>query len=633
MKHRILLHTNPTHIRTGLAQNASTLLQYLWKTGKYEIAHYCSQVSVADPNLALTPWKSYGCLPTDPNLINELNRDPGKARSVSYGSWNIDNVIKDWRPTIYIGSDDAWSFEKSSYIDKPWWKQINSILHITIDSLPVLELAFEQAEHTKHYLTWAKFARKAMHKMGPKFAHVGQIYGAMDTTQFEPIPVEKRNELRQRFGIGQNTVVLNYVFRNQLRKSANLILEAFRDFKRENPTADVKLHFHTSVAEKAHGWDFPKMMSYYGINPQDVLFTYVCKKCGTWHVSPFVGEDVNCPYCKGEKSMATVNIVHGVPPDEMKYVYGIADAAFSVANSGGQELTACQSMLCELPLACTSYSSGEDFCLCPEVFPLSWHPYHEAGTNFIKAATEVSDIKKFIHKVWKMPSKDLKNWGQRSRDWAVKTFSIETIGAQWEALFDSLPEIDWNKVDLTPQIKNDQYPFPEIEDPDQFVTALYANILKMNEGPNGDGRKHWLQKIKEGMDRRQIHAYFISVAQQENAKNGAGAKDFGEMLDKTGKRRILYIMKESGGDCLISTQLFEALHAKYPNHDLYVACDPKFKSIFDGNPFVFKVLDFQGFMENELLMIGTNRPDSERYFHVFLHPGILTQRQLFYLSA
>ena len=136
------------------------------------------------------------------------------------------------------------------------------------------------------------------------------------------------------------------------------------------------------------------------------------------------------------------------------------------------------------------------------------------------------------------------------------------------------------------------------------------------------------------MNRRDIYNYFISVAQQENQKNGVGgAKEFGELLDKnTGRKRILYVMKESGGDCLISTQLFEGIHKKYPDSDLYVACDPKFKNFFIGNPYIYKLLDYHPFMENELVMIGAGRPESEQYFHVYMHPGILTQRQLHYLS-
>lgn len=633
MKHRILLQTNPCYFKTGLSENARTLLKYLYKTGKYTLAHYCTQVSEADPQLSLTPWKSYGALPSDPRAIQELNQDPGKARNAAYGSWNIDKVIKDFKPTIVINSDDLWAAPKGDYIDKPWWKQINSVLHMTVDSLPILDLAFEQAEHTKYYLTWAKFAQNEMKRFGPKFAHVGQIYGAMDTDQFAPISTEEKVALRKRFGISPNAVIFNYVFRNQLRKGAPLVLDAFAQFKRENPTADVKLHFHTSVSEKGNGWDFPKLMSYYGVNPADVLFTYVCKHCGQWHISPYVGEDITCPYCKTEKSMITVNIVHGVPSNEMKMVYGIADAAFSVHTSGGQELTACQSMLCELPLACTNYSCGVDYCLNPDVFTLGWKPYHEPGTNFIKSATNTEDIKRFINKVWRMSPRDVKEWGRRSRVWAKKTFSIETIGAQWEALFDSMPMVDWNTINLTPQIKNDQFPFPQIESADDFIQTLYREILKMDEPLHGDGHKHWIARLKEGMKREDIYNYFLSVAKQENAKNGAAQQDFSTLLDKTtGNKRALIVLKQSLGDCLMITQLFESFHEQYPHHDLYVACEPQFAPVFIGNIHVFRVLPYQDFMENEMACIGSGQPEENALFHVYMHPAIQSQRQLNYLS-
>ena len=630
-KRRILLQTNPPWLKTGLGQNASTLLKYLWKTNKYTLGHYCSQVSELDPNLSLTPWKSYGALPSDPRLVQELNQDPGKARDAAYGAWNIDKVVKDFKPDILVGSDDAWGFGKSNYIDKPWWKQINAILHITIDSLPVLEQAFEQAENTKHYLTWAKFAQKEMRRMGPKFAHIGQIYGAMDTEQFSPITAQEKADLRKRFGISPTTTIFNYVFRNQLRKSANLILEAFRDFKKENPSADVKLHFHTSVSERQNGWDFKKMMGFYGIDPRDVLFTYVCRNCGQWHVAPYQGEDINCPYCKSEKSMITVNIVHGVAPEEMRYIYGLADAEISAFTTGGQELTNCQSMLCGLPLASTNYSSGEDFCLCDQVYPLSWHPYHEAGTNFIKAATEVNDIKKFMFKVWRTPPKQMKEWGERSRAWAKDTFSVETIGSQWERLFDSMPIINWETVDLSPKLKNDQFPFPKIEDPDQFITSLYVNILKMDESPHGDGRRHWLQKIKEGMNREDIYKYFISVAVSENQKNNAPQQDFSTLLDKTtGRKRALLVIRQSLGDCLMITQLLESFHQQYKGYDLYIATEPKYFSVFEGNPFIYKVIPYQDFMESEMICIGSGQ--KEGLFSVYMHPAIQSQRQLNYLS-
>lgn len=630
MRHRILLHTNPTHIKTGLAENAKTLLKYLYRTGKYDIAHYCSQTSIADGALRLTPWKSYGCLPTDPRAVQELNADPGKARDATYGAWNIDNVIKDFKPTIYLGSDDVWSFPKGHYHDKPWWKHVNPILHITIDSLPVLEQAYEQATLTPNYFTWARFAANEMKARSPQCQHVGQIYGAMDTTKFSPIADTERTDLRRRFGIGDNTVVFLFVGRNQLRKQYVQVLEAFAHFKREHPQADAKLHFHTSFSEKGAGWDIPKMAAYYGVKIEDVLATYVCKKCGSWHVASYRGEDIDCPYCGEKKGMITATIQNGVPDDQMRYVYGISDACISAFSSGGQEYHNSQSLLCGKPLASTNYSSGADFCEQPFVYTLGFSTYIEHGTNFIKATTSTRDIKNYMVKMWKSSRRELIELGARGREWAIKTFSVESIGAQWERVFDALPATDWTTVDLTPKRKNDAYAFPEIIDQDQFITTLYREILGMDEPPHGDGFKHWAARLKEGMSRQSVYEYFISVARADNAKIGVGG-DFWEQIDKTtGKKRALYVMKESLGDCLLSTQLFESFHEQYPNHDLYVATDPKHFEIFSGNTLIFRVLQYQGFMEQEMACIGAGQ--SEALFHVYMHPGIQSQRQLNYLS-
>lgn len=631
MKHRILLHTNPCHIKTGLAENAKTLLKYLWKTGKYEIAHYCSQVSVADPALQLTPWKSYGCLPTDPRAIQELNADPGKARNASYGSWNIDAVVKEWKPTIYIGSDDLWSFPKGDYIDKPWWKQINSLLHVTIDSLPVLEQAYEQAEHTTHYYTWARFAMKEMHRMGPKFQHVKQIYGAMNTSKFSPIAENERSELRKRFGINETATVFLFVGRNQLRKQFVQCLEAFGHFKREFPQSDAKLHFHTSFSEMGNGWNIPKMAHYYGVKLDDILATYVCKTCGQWHINSYKGEDLDCPYCGAKKSMISANIINGVPDDEMRYVYGVSDACISAFSSGGQEYHNSQSLLCGKPLASTNYSSGADFCEQPFVHTLGFTTYIEQGTNFIKATTSIKDIKNYMAKVWKCSRRDLIEWGEKGRIWATQTFSIEAIGAQWESIFDNMKIVDWTTINLSPQTKNDSFPMPIVEDEDVFISTIYKEILKMDEPIHGEGFKHWKTKLKEGMKREEVYNYFISVAKQDNSKNTPIGQDFWNVIDKTtGRKRGLFVIKESIGDIIIISSLFRSFHEQHPDTDLYVAADTKYHELLIGNPLVFKVLTYIPAMEQEMAMVGTGQ--KEGYFDYFYHPAIQTQRLLSYLS-
>jgi hypothetical protein len=637
--HRILLQTNPCWLKTGLAENARTLLSYLHKRG-HTIAHYCTQGTPTNhPQLGLTPWRSFGCIPPDPNLVAQINADPALARDASYGSVNIDAVVKEWKPTIWIGSDDVWSHSLAHYADKPWYSRINSIHHTTVDSVPVLEQAYEQAKRSKTYLTWAKFAAREMRRAGgAAMNHVDSIYGAMDTQLFSPITEAERIDLRKRFGIPPETVIFLFVFRNQLRKSASRVLEAYARFRADHPNIRAALHFHTSFSEKQVGWDLPKMAAFYGVPPSEMLCTYVCRACGSWYVAPFGGEDLKCPACGTDKAVSTATITNGVPSDQMRLIYGLSDACLSVFTSGGQEYHSVQSLLCGKPLACTNYSCGEDFCTDETqgfVTPIGWAPYDEPGTNFIKAANKVSDITAFMRSHVRQPKRALEMAGERGRDWAIKTFGIEAIGAQWEKLFDSLPMPDWSSIDITrPARKNDALPMPVGGNDADFVQALYKGILLMDERLDGEGQRHWEDKLKAGMPRDQIYAYFRQVAQQENQKNGwtgAGNTDFASLLDNTGRKRGLMVIKESAGDVLICTALFKSFHQQHPDTDLYVATDPQYHELLAGNEHVYKVLPYIPPMENELLMIGQGQ--GQRLFDVFYHTASQTQRMpLTYLS-
>ena len=649
MRHRILFQTNPIHLRTGLAENARTLLKYLYKRGTVDLAHLCTQATMAnDPKLNLTPWRSYGSIPIDQEVVNRINSDPVYGRDASYGAVAIAPVVEDWKPTIWIGSDDVWSFPLAQHSDAAWYKRVHGLHHITVDSVPILDQAYEQAKRSKHYFTWAKFAAAEMRRQGgASMAHVGSIYGAMDTDAFSPIPEAEKAELRKQFNIPADTFVFLFLGRNQLRKSMNAVLEAFSRFKAEHPGVKAAVHFHTSFSEKGMGWDLPKMAAFYGVKPEELLCTYVCKHCGAWLIAPYQGEDLNCPSCGTARSLVTSNIVNGVPGHHMRLVYGFSDACVSAFTSGGQEYHNVQSLLCGKPLASTAYSCGEDFCIpgVTDTFvtPLKWHPYHEVGTNFVKAATDVGSIAAYMRRMVRSSKRDLQEAGERGRAWAVQTFGIETIGKQWEDLFATLPlNPEWSSVAVgaaPAQRKNPEYQPPEGLPDIAWLKDIYRGILLMEVADNDSGLFHWTDKLKAGVTRAQIIAYFRQVANDENSKAGftgpgaAPAADLWSLLDKTtGRKRVLFVMKESLGDCLMATQLFEDLMTRvYPNHDLYVMTDPKHNAVFAGNPYVFRLLPYLHALENELAAIGAAQ--TEGYFHVFLHPGILSQRQLFYLSS
>jgi hypothetical protein len=460
-----------------------------------------------------------------------------------------------------------------------------------------------------------------MRRAGPDYAHVKAIYGMFDTTHFEPITPLQKLELRRRFKIDPNTFIFHTTNRNQLRKMFPSTLQAFALFKKENPKADAKLHFHTSFSEKGAGWDIPKMAQHYGLNKEDVLCTYVCKACGNWHVRNYIEEDIDCPVCRAQKSCITPTIGVGISDDEMKLMHGVFDAGLSVFDSGGQERFSVTSMLCGLPTAVSSYSCGEDFVGLPFVFPIDWVPYHQPGTNFIKATPKIESIRDFMVKAYKANRVERQKISEESREWALRTFSSNVIGKQWEELFDSLPPKDWSSITLTAKPKNPNFPMPVFESPEQWVKSLYNNILLVE--PDPEGFKYWLSMLAKNTPPKQIYDFFIGRAIEDNIKNEP-PKDFGVLFDDNKRKRILFVLKESGGDIFITTSLFKNIKALYPDADLYVACEPKFMNILNGNTDIYKVMAYHPAMESELAMM--------HYVDYYYFPAIATQRHLNYLT-
>ena len=226
-KKKILYQSDYSLAKTGFGRNAKAILSYLYKTGKYDIVHYCCGMNWSNPQLQRTPWKSFGCLPDGQQEIQDLNRDPAIARAANYGAHFLDKIIKQEKPDIYIAVQDIWGVDFS--VGKPWFDKINSIIWTTLDSLPILPSAVEKAPSVKNYWIWSNFATKAMHELGHK--HIKTVHGAVEDSCFYKLPSDHRKDLRNRFNIPEDAFVVGFVFRNQLRKSVPNLLEGYKLWK------------------------------------------------------------------------------------------------------------------------------------------------------------------------------------------------------------------------------------------------------------------------------------------------------------------------------------------------------------------------------------------------------------------
>jgi hypothetical protein len=217
---------------------------------------------------------------------------------------------------------------------------------------------------------------------------------------------------------------------------------------------------------------------------------------------------------------------------------------------------------------------------------------------------------------------------QKSRQFVLDNYSIDIIGKQVEEIFDEMPFCDWD-FDFTQIPQHPEYVPADNSDDGAWLIDLYANILNRPEvDMHDDGHKHWMEKIKTGMPRDQILAYFRQVATEHNAKS-KNALNFEDLLDKDDEgRRILVVMEKNQTDILMVTSLLKSLNKLYPQYNIYFATRPEFFELLDENPYIHKTIQYVPQMESLLFLEGAG--EKKGFFEIAFLPSIGTQKVLNY---
>lgn len=638
-KKRILFHSDFSLAKTGFGRVMKTLLSYLYKTGKYEIHHVCCGMMQDSPELQLTPWKSYGAVTSDQRKLNEASKDPSISRSIGYGAQTIDEYVSKIKPDIYIGTQDFWGVDFS--IDKNWFKNISSCIWTTLDSLPLLPSAVKRAKDIKNYWVWSNFAEKEFKRLG--FDHIETIHGPIESKFFYKLDDKERKQLRLKNNLPEDSTIIGFVFRNQLRKLVPNLMEGYKIWKNNNP--DIKntyLLLHTSLSE---GWNIEAQAKQYGVNTSEILVTYICSKCGEYEVKSFEDKSGNntssfegkdCPFCNSKSTQNTTSVSLGVTEKQLNEVYNLMDVYVHAFTSGGQEIPIQEAKLTELVTLVTNYSCGEECCeKAAHSLPLKWNKYIEHGTEFIKASTCPFSIAEQLDVFFKMPKKEKEKWGKMARKWALENFSIENVGKKIEQKFDKFELVnDEDETIFASTLTVNPNPEAEINDSLQdreWLKEMYFKILDRKIENDDEGLLYWMSEIVKGTKRGDIKNYFRHVAAKElQDKKPNGQSDTLEtQIDDNGNKKILFVIPESAGDVFMATALFESIKNRYPNYDLYVSTKKQFKDILSGNKYVYKWIEYIPEMDNLLLLEGHSGNDG--YFDIAYLPHLQTQRMLSYL--
>lgn len=624
-KKRLLFLTDYAGAFTGFGKQCKLLLSYLYRTGKYEILNAAQGTPKHGSHTEKFPWQTVGVLPDDPAKIQKINQDPNLARSAAYGALEINNIVKEFKPDIVFSINDTWGSQFVS--DMPFFKKIPTVSWNTFDSLPFLPDTIKKAEVLKHYWTWSDFARKEFHKLG--YDQVKNQYPLVNTDKFYKLPDATIETIKKRFGLPTDAFIIGFVFRNQLRKLINTQIEAYGIFKKNNPEIkNTFLYTHTHYGE---GWDIPRLCHQYGVDPKEVLCTYVCKETRKYFIAPFHGQDIENPTTK-KKTLVTANVGVGVTDEQLNEIYNIFSLYSHPATSGACELPCVEAALTEKIITTCAYSFGEDIIeLNRGSIPMKFTFYTEHGTQFLKSQPSAYELSKIFKKVYEMKPQVRHQMELDSRKWALNNYSIEVNGKKIEQFIDSADFLSDDSFDFPINANSSPNPditIPESDDERQWVKSLYKLILDREVTDQDEGLVHWLQKLEQRVPRDQIVDYFRQVAREEVAKNKP--IDFSSMLGaEDDGRRGLIVIPESIGDVFMITSLFPSFKAAYPDLNLYVATKPEYFDILNANPYVYKTLSYIPLMDNLMWLEGAG--GHRGYFEVAFLPHVGTQRVLNYM--
>jgi glycosyltransferase involved in cell wall biosynthesis len=611
---------------TGFGRNSKEILFHLHRTGKYEIVEYCcGQVWSNDAEHRRKPWRSFGALPDNPMELQAIAPDEGTRRFMAYGAHCLDKIIFQERPDVVFCVQDIWGIDFAA--DKEWFDKVNCVLWTTLDSLPLHEKAIDIAPKVKNFWVWSSFAEKEMKRLG--FPNVKTVHGAVSPTRFFALSEKRRVELKQINKIPLDSFVVGFVFRNQPRKSVPNLLAGFRLFRNNNPECkNSKLLLHCHWRE---GWDIRKLASEYKIPHQDILTTYICNQCRSYGVQEYLGEPIDCPHCKKEKSYTTTGAGNGVSEEQLNEVYNMMDVYCHPFTSGGQEIPICEAKFCELITLVTNYSSGEEMCGEGAFsLPLDWAEYREPDSLFIKATTYPSSISKQLTKVFKMSPAERAVWGKNAKKWALQNFSTSVIGQIVEKFIDECPKHSYPFIEPKYEINPMAQLNENIKDNEEWIIHLYDKILGRKVDKYDSGVRTWLMHLKRNvLTKNQAEQEFRRIAAQQKIEQNK--KKLFDSIKEDKNKKILYVIPASERDVFLSTALFKSIKEQYPEHKLFVATNPQFISTLDGNPYVDRILTYYPEMDNLVFLEGNAQHDG--FFDIAFLPHIHTQRSVNYIHG
>ena len=525
-KTRILWCGESSHIKSGFGNYTRCVLQYLYNTGKYEIAELSGYRDASVPKIE--PWTVFpvAVKKSDP-LFEKYNSNPHNQ----FGQWRFDLAVLKFKPHIVIDVRDYWNFvfQETSPL-RPFY---HWLICPTYDSSPPIISAlngFHNADTLCFHTEWAMNDLK--NNLHYKANNIGGILNdAVDHTVFKPL--NNKNNLREKLGLPKDAFIVGSVMRNQKRKLIPDILETFSNLCKIKKDKNLILYLHTSYPD-ALAWDIPSLLIEYNITDK-VWFTYTCRNCEKSFSSVYQGDRPVCRKCL-QKKCCLSNVKHGTSPEELAEIYNTFDIYLQYAICEGFGIPPVEAAACGIHVVTMDHEAMGEVGkkINATLVPIKTM-FRELETNAKRALPDNDYLLEVLLHFIDNGKEKLEMMGQKAHTYCKENFCWTETAKKFEKLIDNIDinqKLSWNAKErvvntninvnsgsgfrnVLHQVVNDI-----IKDPFLQSTEFIENLIKnSNDGvvhQNGIGLQFDIQKAIKILEMYMMNKVSIETLRTNN---------------------------------------------------------------------------------------------------------------------
>ena len=463
-------------ISSGFGTYTKEILSRLHKTNKYTIAEFASYGMVNDARDRSIDWTYYA---NAVNANDSRHAEYSSRGDNQFGRWRFEKVLLDFKPDVVIDIRDYWmsAYQK----DSPLRKFFHWILMPTVDSEPQQEDWIDTYLSADAIFTYSDWGADVLRRQSSN--NINYIDTASPGVDLSVFNIKDKKHTRSIFNLPEDYIIIGSVMRNQKRK---LIPELFASFRKLLDKIEVSqpdlgkklfLYLHTSFPDQ--GWDIPEILKDNRISNK-VLFSYVCKHCGSVHCDVFSGPVKYCPKC-AEKLAVFPSVSQGVSSEKLSEIYNLFDMYVQYSICEGFGMPQVEAGACGIPIMTVEYSAMCDVIKKLNAYPIKIKArFKEMETKAIRVYPDNDSLIEHILSFINTPKKFQDTKRKEVRELTEKHYDWDKISNKWEKYLDNMSfRSNWSNTNppLNAIDMNDKSNKPNAKDYFDHMITMCSSYL------------------------------------------------------------------------------------------------------------------------------------------------------------